>query len=62
VNNGRRVACPAGAVKVTGEDETARLPYGRTRFFDAANGRSAPVRSHADCQAWVDGRRREPRS
>ena len=62
VNNGRRVACPAGAVKVTGEDETARLPYGRTRFFDAANGRSAPVRSRADCQAWVDGRRREPRS
>jgi hypothetical protein len=63
VNNGRTAACAASDLEVTGGDETARLPYGRTRFFDGASGRSAPIRSRADCRAWVDtGRPREPRS
>jgi hypothetical protein len=63
VNNGRTMVCAAVDVEVFGDDETAQLPYGRTRFFDAANGRSAPIRSRAGCRAWVEtGRRREPRS
>jgi hypothetical protein len=63
VNNGRTVACAAADVAVTGEDERGRLPYGRTRFFDAATGRSVAIRSRAGCRASVEtGRRREPRS
>jgi hypothetical protein len=63
VNNGRTVACAAADIEVTGDDEKAQLPYGRTRFFDAANGRSAPIRSRADCRVWIaTGRPREPRS
>jgi len=63
VNNGRAVACAPAGVEVTGEDETPRLPYGRTRFFDAATGRSVRIGSRSDCSAWVTiDRAREPRS
>jgi hypothetical protein len=63
VNNGRTVECAGTAVQVTGEDERAQLPYGRTRFYDAANGRSAPIRSRAGCRIWMEtGGRSEPRS
>jgi hypothetical protein len=63
VNNGRTVECAGTAVQVTGEEERAQLPYGRTRFYDAANGRSAPIRSRAGCRIWMEtGGRSEPRS
>jgi hypothetical protein len=63
VNNGRTVVCAPGNVKVTGDDETAQLQYGRTRFFDDANRRSTPIRSRAGCRAWVEsGGRPDPRS
>jgi hypothetical protein len=52
VNNGRTVACAAADIEVTGRGERGELPYGRTRFFDTANGRSAPIRSRAGCRAW----------
>jgi hypothetical protein len=63
VNNGRSIACAAADVEVTGKDEAGLLTYGRTRFFDAATGRSVPIRSRAGCRASLEaGRRREPRS
>ena len=60
VNNGRSVACAAGGVAVTGEEDDAELPYGRTRFVDVASGRSTPIGSRAACRAWLETR--EPRS
>jgi len=45
---------------VTGVEDDAELPYGRTRFVDVASGRSTRIGSRAACRAWLETR--EPRS